>query len=518
MKTLHPFKSETARLSFLLLCFYSVTFFFNLGGAPLFDVDEGAFTEATREMMLSKNYLTTYLNGAPRFDKPILFYWFQLASVSLFGQNEFAFRLPSALAGAVWSFAIFSFMRRMIGARQAFFAAVLMTFSLQVFVISKAAVADALLNCFIAITMLSLLGYYSTGSKKYLMTAFATTGMGMLAKGPVAVLVPSAVSFIFCLQEKKLKEWFSMIFYPPGAGIFLLITLPWYLLEYQDQGMAFIEGFFFKHNISRFSTPLERHSGSLLYYFPVLLAGMMPFTGLLFSVAFRIRTLFRDSLNRFLILWFCFVFVFFSLSGTKLPHYIIYGYTPVFILMARVLPPDLPHPWRTAVWPIVFLLLLAALPLLLPVATDRLDYGYATFALRAAAENTGLTFMLVMTGGALLITAIQLLPRVSAPARLVATGMVFSLLLNIYLFPLAGKILQQPVKEAALLARQEGYKTVMWKVYYPSFLVYSQTFVERRDPQPGDMVLTSADVLEKSGKDAVVFYSRYGIVLARMMN
>lgn len=511
------FKSETVRLSALLLLIILIAFFLNLGGAPLFDVDEGAFSEATREMLSSKNYLTTYLNGEPRFDKPILIYWFQLASITLFGQNEFAFRLPSALAGATWSFAIFAFMRKETGNRTAFLSAALMALSLQVVVISKAAIADALLNCCIAITMLSLLKHYRTGSKASLLAAFAAAGLGMLTKGPIAMLIPAAVTFLFYLQEKKPGAWFRTVLNPSGIALFLLISMPWYILEYQDQGMAFIQGFFFKHNISRFNTSFEQHSGSLFYYVPVLLLGMMPFTGLLFSVAFRLKTLLADPVNRFLFIWFCFVFAFFSLSGTKLHHYIIYGYTPAFILMARTFSLNT-GTGRTAVWPILFLLLLGCLPLLLPEAINRSGSGYATFALMGAREITGLPFMLVMAGMALLVAAIQFLPRFSRETKLIAVGMVFTLLVNLYLFPLAGRLLQEPVKEAALLARKEGYKTVMWKAYYPSFLVYSQSFVEKRDPHAGDVVMTTSNELEKSGLPARILFSRYGIVLAEIRN
>ncbi len=510
-------KNETARLSILLLLIVFTAFFMNLGGAPLFDVDEGAFSEATREMLISKNYITTYLNGIPRFDKPVLIYWCQLASVSLFGQNEFAFRLPSALAGALWSFSIFAFMRRETGNRTAFLSAALMALSLQVLVISKAAIADALLNCFIAITMLSLLNHYRTGSKAALIGAFAASGLGMLTKGPIAILIPATASCLFYLQLKELRKWFSLIFNPHGLLIFLIISLPWYILEYQDQGMAFIQGFFFKHNIDRFNTSFEQHSGSIFYYFPVLLIGMMPFTGLLFSVTFRLKTLIGNPTNRFLLIWFCIVFAFFSLSGTKLHHYIIYGYTPMFILMAKSVSPET-KTGLLSLWPLLFLIILGSLPLLLPGLAEQAKNGYASSVLRAAAENTGLPFMLLMAVTALIVLAIQFLPRWSVEMKLIGTGTVFALLINLFIFPLAGKLLQEPVKEAALLAGKARYKTVMWKVNYPSFLLYSESLAERRDPLPGEIVLTTADELEKTGKKAVILYSKYGIILAKIMN
>ena len=373
--SLNQIKSEPAWLPATLAILILVSFFAALGSAPLFDVDEGAFSEATREMIISKNYLTTYLNGAPRFDKPILIYWLQLAAIRLFGLNEFAFRLPSALAGTAWATSIFLFVRKESGNRQAFLAAAMMVLSLQVIVIAKAAIADGVLNFFLAVTMFALLDHYKTGSKQALHLAFAAAGFGMLTKGPIALVIPFAVTFLFSLQDRTLKKWLGMILSPSGIIIFLAIALPWYLLEYHDQGMDFINGFFFKHNISRFNTSFEGHSGSLFYYLPVIILGLMPFTGLFFTVLFRAKTLLSDRTNRFFFIWFGFVFLFFSLSGTKLPHYIIYGYTPLFILMARALPLS-SHPGRFVLWPLLMLAGLASLPLFLERALVDINDGY----------------------------------------------------------------------------------------------------------------------------------------------
>jgi 4-amino-4-deoxy-L-arabinose transferase-like glycosyltransferase len=511
----NPIKSETgwflAALGILIL----TSFFLGLGSAPLFDVDEGAFSEATREMIISKNYLTTYLNGIPRFDKPILIYWLQLFCVKLFGINEFAFRLPSALAGTAWATSIFIFVRKESGNRQAFLAAALMILSLQVVVIAKAAIADGLLNCFLAITMFALLQHIRTGSKSSLYLAFTAAGFGMLSKGPIAILIPAAVSFLYCLQDGTLKKWIRMFFNPFGIFLFFSIALPWYILEYNDQGMAFIEGFFFKHNLSRFNTSFEGHSGSVLYYIPVIIVGMMPFTGLFFTVLFKIKMLLSDNTNRFLLIWFVFVFVFFSLSGTKLPHYTIYGYTPLFILMSRALPLS-KHPERFAMWPLLLLALLASLPFLLQIALQKIDDSFIKAILTGGIELTGQNHVLIIIATMLGIAAIQFIPRFPTTNKLIATGVVFSFLINMYLMPLAGKLLQEPIKEAALLAKKEGYKIVMWEVYNPSFLVYSESFTERRAPKRGEIVLTTVKELGNLGSTTLL-YSKYGIVLAKLI-
>ncbi|NTV06266.1 MAG: glycosyltransferase family 39 protein [Chlorobiaceae bacterium] len=507
-------KPETGWLLAALAILILASFFLGLGSAPLFDVDEGAFSEATREMMISKNYLTTYLNGTPRFDKPILIYWLQLSSVRLFGLSEFAFRLPSALAGTAWATSVFLFVRKESGNRQAFLAAAMMVLSLQIMVIAKAAIADGVLNCFLAITMLGLLQHYKTGSKPLLYLAFAAAGFGMLTKGPIAIIIPFAVTFLFSLQERMLKTWFRMVCNPAGIILFLGIALPWYLLEYRDQGMAFVEGFFFKHNINRFNSSFEGHSGSTLYYIPVIMLGLMPFTGLFFTLLFNIKALLSDRVNRFLLIWFGFVFLFFSLSGTKLPHYMIYGYTPLFILMARALPMSR-HPKSFAVWPLLLLAGLACLPLFLPTVMQQINDGYIKAVVTGAVELIGLTHIIIIIAAMMGVSAIQFLPRFPADWKLIATGVIFSLLVNLHLMPLAGALLQEPVKEAALMAKKKGYKIVMWKIYNPSFLVYSESFVEKRTPEPGEIVLTSVKQLDKLESPAIL-YSKYGIVMVKL--
>ena len=488
-------------------------FFAVLGNAPLFDVDEGAFSEATREMLRSGNYLTTYLNDVPRYDKPVLIYWLQLLSVRTFGLSEFAFRFPSALFAGGWAMTMFFFARREFSQRDAFLGAAMLVLSLQVTIIAKAAIADALLNFFLALTMLAIMRHYQTGSNRMLLVAFAAMGFGMLTKGPIALLIPIAVTFLFNLLELRMKEWFRMVLNPWGILLFLGIALPWYLLEYRDQGMAFIEGFFLKHNVNRFSSSLEGHSGSLLYYVPVILLGLLPFTGLFFTLLFHLRSFMADRINRFLFIWAAFVFVFFSLSGTKLPHYMIYGYTPLFLLMARALPLSR-YPRLLGIWPLFLCALMLALPLMLPETAKEAPNAYVHDILEAAillldSHHTAITLAAAGAIGALVVW-----PRISESTRLIGTGIIFSLFINLHVMPLAGKLMQEPVKEAALMAKSNGWKIVMWKVDYPSFLVYSESFVEKRTPRGGEIVLTTTSHINQL-ENPTVLYRKNGIVLLK---
>src|SRR4029077_21141726 len=108
----------------------ALSFFFALGRSPLFDVDEGAFSQATMEMFQRGDFLSTYLNGVPRYNKPILVYWLQAASVLAFGPTEFAFRLPSAVCATLWVLLTFLFARRRFGSNTALLAAAIISTSL----------------------------------------------------------------------------------------------------------------------------------------------------------------------------------------------------------------------------------------------------------------------------------------------------------------------------------------------------------------------------------------------------
>src|SRR5882762_2484146 len=354
--------SETAT-RWLAAAAIVASFYWLLGAAPLFDVDEGAFSQATLEMFERGDFLSTYLNGEPRYDKPILVYWLQAAAVALIGPSEWAFRLPSALCATLWTWFTYLFVRRHYGIERARFAAVLLATSLGVFIIGRAATADALLNMLIAASMFAAWQHLSTGRRGWLYATHAAIGLGVLAKGPIAILVPFATTLLYCWLRRDLRTWARAVFDGRALLVLLAIAVPWYAVILAKEGRGFVEGFFVKHNIGRFSGPVAGHGGSLLYYFPALVLLSLPFTALVVLVAMRIRAIWRDELQTYLFLWFAFVFVFFSLSGTKLPHYVLYGYTGLAILMAV-------HGYevRAVFWPLVPVLALFAGLLALPHA------------------------------------------------------------------------------------------------------------------------------------------------------
>ena len=154
-----------------------------LGAAPLFDVDEGAFAEATREMVASGDYGFTTLDGAPRFDKPILVYWLQAASVHAFGVTEGALRLPSALCAWGWALAVAAFAARRWGRRTGLLAGTVLATSAGPLVIGRASTADALLNLLLALALLDGWRWLEGGRAAPLRRAYLWIALGLLAKG-----------------------------------------------------------------------------------------------------------------------------------------------------------------------------------------------------------------------------------------------------------------------------------------------------------------------------------------------
>jgi len=493
------------------------SFFLALGGAPLFDVDEGAFSQATLEMFQRGDFLSTYLNGEPRYDKPILVYWLQAAAVLVLGPTEWAFRLPSALCAAAWAAMTYAFVKRHYGEERALLAAVVLATSLGVYIIGRAATADALLNALIAAALFSAWLHLSTGRRRWLYATHAAIGFGVLAKGPIAILVPLAVTFLYCLRKRDVKSWLRATFDWRALLLLIAIAAPWYVAILMKEGRGFIDGFIMKHNVGRFTGPVSGHAGSVLYYFPMLVLITLPFTALLVPVAWRVRAIWRDDLQAYLLLWFVFVFVFFSLSGTKLPHYLLYGYTGLAILMAV-------HGFelRAAAWPLAPVLAFFAALLLLPYglhyALERVADPFYREVLAAALPQFVTPYFAPLAMLCALVAYAMLERATSLPRKLAAFGLAGVIVLSTLVVPVAGFAQQSSIKEAALLCRSRGLSPILWHLNAPSFSVYRGAPTPSREPGPGDVVVTRSGRLAElpASLPYDVLYSKRGIVIARI--
>ena len=488
--------------------------FFRIDGFPLFDVDEGAFSEATREMLERGDFITTWLNGQLRFDKPILTYWLQAASVSLFGLEEFAFRLPSALAGTAWVAAIVVFTRRHGDSAAGYAAGLIAATSLGVSVMGRGATADALLNLFLALSMFDIYRYFEQPRALYRRRVFFWMALGVLTKGPVALLVPFAASALAFALQGKFRLWWKAVLDPLGWLILVAVAGPWYVLEYLDQGQAFIDGFFMRHNVERFMAPLQGHSGKFFYYLPVTLLVLLPFTGLFLRILPKARRLRERPLDTFLWCWFLFVLVFFSFASTKLPHYLVYGITPLFVLMALHR-----HELRSRLLafapPVLLLAVVVALPHALQRYAPGIDNPYFREMLMRT-EVFGPSWQLAASALLLCVLGLALLPGGTLWPKLAACSLVCSFAIGALVVPAVGALQQGPVKEAALVARAARLPVRTWHFNVPSFSVYRNAVTERATAlRPGEVILTRSDELRHLG-NVRVLYRKGGVVLARV--
>lgn len=473
-----------------------IGFFVNLWGIPLFDLDEGAFSEATREMLHSGNFAATYLDGAPRYDKPILSYWFQALSVHFLGINEFAFRLPSAIAAVAWVGATYSFTKAHFDERSARYVVLIMATTLWVTMIGRAATADAWLNLFIALSVFDIWRYFVKPDRNVLARVYVWLALGLLTKGPVAVLIPLLTSGIVFTLEGQIKRWLQAVFNPLGWLILLAIISPWLWLVYQDQGMGFFKGFLLDHNLNRFNATKEGHGGQLWYYLWVLPLILLPYTGTLFALMKQTPRLARQSLPRYLLVWFAVVFTLVSVSQTQLPHYVLYGVTGLLILFAVHRHTVLDKPWVLA-FPVILFALFMCLPWIMPGVAASTHAGYEKTMLSEVSQVfdwhylsvSALAFMCV-----LIVTFWRSWPVVK---RMLVVGVVQSLFVYCVFTVAVAQLQQAPVKEAAAIARTYPPETVIaYGIRMPSFSVYRGHETPSRAPQTGDLIFTRIDRLD----------------------
>ncbi|MBU1364010.1 MAG: glycosyltransferase family 39 protein [Gammaproteobacteria bacterium] len=502
-----PLTIERFLLSpFSLLLALFLAFVLNAYNLPLTDVDEGAFSEATREMMARGNLISPTLNDAPRHDKPILIYWAQAASVAVLGVSEIGFRLPSIVFALLWVFALFRFCVRHGNQMTAQIASLVMALTLVVGFIAKAAIADALLNLLIALAMFGIYDYFvacrdgkpAAKTRRLLFGVYAALGLGFLAKGPVAVFFPLLISGLFFVSAGAWRDWLKAVFFWPGWLLFLAIVVPWHVLVYLDQGDAFFCGFYLKHNINRYADTFEGHGGRWWYYFAVAPLILLPFTGWLLAITGKLAGALRQNdsgalLERFLIIWFVVVFAFFSFSGTQLPHYLLYGCTPVFILLARHRL-DFERRWLAFLPIILFALLLAALPEVLAFAAGKATRPFEKTLISGltVAFSDEARWLLPLL--AVAVIGLAFWRRLPVWQGLVIAGLLQTITVVLVIAPRAIDVTQGPVREAAMLVKQSGETNVVaWRIIMPSFSVYRQAATPTRVPELGQLVFTRTD-------------------------
>jgi 4-amino-4-deoxy-L-arabinose transferase-like glycosyltransferase len=308
-----------------------------LGNATLWEPDEPRFAEATRQMFHRGDFVTPYLNGVPRFEKPVLFYWTQAAAFTIFGDNEFAARLPSAVAGVGIVLVLYLIGIEVASRRAALVAALVMATTFRFVTFARIGLTDVPVMFFIVSALYGFVRAVDRKSTPWAMFAWGCVGLGVLTKGPVGLLpvaiwgAYAAVNLDWSLVARTLPF--------PGLLLTLAIALPWYLVMVLEHGRAFT-AFALGHEVVQRLLSEESFAPSrgFLYYFKVWPGDAAPWSVL--CVAAAAWTVWRwpafDSRTRqavvFAAAWFMSVFLLFSLSRSKVPHYVLPAYPAAALL------------------------------------------------------------------------------------------------------------------------------------------------------------------------------------------
>ncbi|MCC6544297.1 MAG: phosphatase PAP2 family protein [Nitrospirae bacterium] len=321
--------------------------FYNIGSPGLFDVDEAVYAEASREMIVTGNWITPQYNYSNRYDKPVLFYWLMASAFSVFGITEFAARFWSAAFGVLLTLMCYYILRWLGHPKWGVITAVIFATSIEVIVLAHASITDMTLAFFITSALFCFfLGYIRGSAEKipwWYMGFYLSISLAVLTKGPVGVVLPGAIIFIFLILRGDFISTLKKMHLVSGVLIFLVVALPWYIVEIQINGWEYIDAFFIKHNVTRFTGVVSGHRGSVYYFIPVILFAFFPWSAFLPQVLYKYFPRSRkrgvieasDSVMLFSIIWFLVIFIFFSISRTKLPGYIAPLSAPLAIMVGR---------------------------------------------------------------------------------------------------------------------------------------------------------------------------------------
>ena len=343
----------------VLLLFGYLFLFLNLGNYRLIDIDETRYVNIARAMFFNGNFITPHLNFEAFLEKPPLFYWMTVFSYKLFGSvDEFASRFPVALLAFATVFGTYFFGKKALGSKiYGLVSAMILLSCIWFGLFSHIAIMDTGFTAFVTASIycavITLFNVKDENKKYFWYLSYLFMGLGVLQKGLIGVMLPVMVIVLTFIALNKWKDLIKPVNIIPGVLIFLLVSVPWHILAYNANGQAFLDDYFIKQHFARFlnsSLGLGRKQ-PFLFFIPVLIAGFMPWTFSLVSAIIRgikslikdfkatksFRQIFSNDTNDRKLLIFASIYeisilLFFSISSTKLPTYIL----PLFPALALI--------------------------------------------------------------------------------------------------------------------------------------------------------------------------------------
>jgi 4-amino-4-deoxy-L-arabinose transferase-like glycosyltransferase len=314
------------RLSLVALLILAVMpYFVGLDDSSIWDANEAFYTETPREMIESGDYISPTFNYQPRLNKPVLSYWIVAGFYRLLGVSLWSERLAIAIGAAILLGATFLAARSLWSTDAGLLAAIALASSPRVLMFARRIFIDVYITMFMGLTLVFFLlaERYPSHRKFFLFLMYVAAGLGMLTKGPIAVVLPAVVFFLYFLLQWRLRD-LTRVMLPLGMVIVLAIVAPWYVAVYQRHGLEPVTGFFWGENVSRFTDPVAPERG-WFFYAPVLFADLFPwslFLPLGVWMFLRSPRTERRSHESLLWIWTIVIVVSFSASKTKQDLYI----------------------------------------------------------------------------------------------------------------------------------------------------------------------------------------------------
>ncbi len=329
----------TRRLQIVLLVVFGIIWFSNLEYRKLVNPDEGRYAEIPREMVASGDWTTPRLNDIKYFEKPALQYWATAAAYAVFGEHHWTARLWSALTGFFGVLMVFFTGRRLFGGETGWNAALVLASSLLYVLIGHINTLDMGVSFLLsaAVCAFCLAQSEATDTRKrrrWMLAAWAALALAVLSKGLIGLVLPGAALVLYMLIE---RDWRlpGRLHLAPGLLLFFLITVPWFVAV-SLANPEFARFFFIHEHFERFLTKAHGRYQPMYYFIPVLAAGMLPWTVTLIDAlarAWKREPQKNFQVQRFLLFWSAVVFVFFSISSSKLVSYIL----PMFPALALLI-------------------------------------------------------------------------------------------------------------------------------------------------------------------------------------
>lgn len=341
------FLNRRGALTLLLAAMLAALFLFDIGGRNISSPDEGRYIEIPREMVETGDYVLPRLNGILYFEKPPLFYWLEASAIKTLGISEWSMRLWPALLGLFGALMAYGVARRFYGRGAGLVAGGVLATTLLYYALARFIILDMAEAVLMSAALFSfLLSAEEKDERKSIWWArggHAAAALAVLTKGLIGVLLPGLIGLIWIAAIGR-WSFVRRALCPSGIAIFLLIAVPWHALAAM-QNHDFLWFYFVHEHLMRFTTTVHRRDGPMWYFIPVLLIGFMPWTGYLWHAL-------KDALPKwsrrkerpvelFFIIWAVTIFVFFTVSDSKLPPYILPIFPPLAVLLGRVLGPRL---------------------------------------------------------------------------------------------------------------------------------------------------------------------------------